>query len=59
MEREPEEDGDAEHCKEGGHTLLDLLSHALFLFCRILYGLHFLFLCGSGKAFLCAEENHE
>ena len=32
VEREPEEDGDAEHGEQSGHTLLDLLGHGMLLF---------------------------
>ncbi len=57
MEREPEEDCDAEHCEKSIHALADFLGHGAFLFGSIAYGFLFHLLRGGWQPLLCRHEN--
>ncbi len=59
MEREPEENGDAEHGEEGIHALLDFLGHGEFFLGGVVDGLDGFFFGRVGKAVLEADEDYQ
>ena len=59
MKREPEEDGNTQHCKQSIQTLFDFRSHSLFLLSSILYLLSSLFLGWLREFVLVDQENDQ